>query len=393
MLVHPFTDLSQVLPAALHIGGLGFSGSGEDFHFAGTAIQLDQLQNLAVRLQGEIHLVLLATGDLLRAAEGRHDINPEILLRLGGGTVMAQAQEQITATEDILVTPVHVVLENVEARYILLSILIIERGHHDIEEVAIQCVVTQEVGLLLNLLIVVDVLLQVEIILAVVTVELDELTGHCVHDILHDSVDGTQQEILLHDGHGDIQTQVILQCLLRDAQLGIQGAGGQAMHTQRIDDLQSNGPICGLREIAGDDGLQHSGLGEHFMHSRIGTQGRILLDALPVCIEADDAWSIIGNLLVNDRTDGFRDGFQHFAFLNGHDVLERIDVCRVDREHIHVIFQPGCHILVQRAEFLQVFPDHGFLLGRLPQDALLGDIGDILGADQHLLKAILHLQQ
>ena len=129
------------------------------------------------------------------------------------------------------------------------------------------------------------------------------------------------------------------------------------------------------------------------MHRRISTQGGILLDALPVGIKADDTGSHIGHIVIDDRANGLGDGLQHFALFNGHDVLEGINIRRMDREHLYIVFQTACHVPIQRAELLQVLPHHGLLLGRLPKDALLHNVGNVLAADQHLFKAILHLQQ
>ena len=62
-------------------------------------------------------------------------------------------------------------------------------------------------------------------------------------------------------------------------------------------------------------------------------------------------------------------------------------------EHIHVVFQTICHILIQRAELLQVRANESFLFRRFPKYTPLSDIGNIFRTNQNLLETILHFQQ
>ena len=129
------------------------------------------------------------------------------------------------------------------------------------------------------------------------------------------------------------------------------------------------------------------------MHGWVCTQARILLDALPIGIIRYDARLHGIEVVIDDCADGFGDGFQHLALFHGYDMLECVDIRRMDWKHVHVILQAVGHILIQWAEFLQVIADQCLLLRRLAQDAALGNESNIFRANQNLLEAIFHFQQ
>ena len=78
--------------------------------------------------------------------------------------------------------------------YIGIHVLIFEGGYQNLEEIAIEGLVAKEIRLFLDFLVVVDVLLQIQIILAVFLVVFDELPGYRVHGIAQDVLDGIQKE-------------------------------------------------------------------------------------------------------------------------------------------------------------------------------------------------------
>lgn len=92
--------------------------------------------------------------------------------------------------------------------------------------------------------------------------------------------------------------------------------------------------------------------------------------------------------MVDDRSYGFGDRFQDFPLFHGYDMLECVDIRRMDWKHVHVILQAVGHILIQWAEFLQVLANQCLLLRRFAQDAALGNESNIFRANQNLLEAI-----
>ena len=80
-----------------------------------------------------------------------------------------------------------------------------EGGNEQVEEIAIEGIVAEKICFFLNFLVVIDVLLQVEEILAVIAIVFDKLPGYGIEDVAQYRNDGGKQEILLHDGHGNIK--------------------------------------------------------------------------------------------------------------------------------------------------------------------------------------------
>ena len=80
-----------------------------------------------------------------------------------------------------------------------------EGRNEQVEEIAIEGIVAEKICFFQNFLVVIDVLLQVEIILAVVLVILDELAGYGIQNVAQYRRDGGEQKIFLHDGHGNIK--------------------------------------------------------------------------------------------------------------------------------------------------------------------------------------------
>ena len=153
------------------------------------------------------------------------------------------------------------------------------------------------------------------------------------------------------------------------------------MDAQGIDDLQGQGLIGRLREGSGNDVLQYGGFLQYLMNGGIGAQARVLLDPLPIGIIGDHAGPVRVYVVIDDSGDCLGYGFQDLALFNGNDVLECIDVGGVDREHVYIVFQAICHVLVEWAEFLQMVADHGALGRCLAQYAVLRYIGNVLRAD------------
>ncbi len=164
------------------------------------------------------------------------------------------------------------------------------------------------------------------------------------------------------------------------------------MNAEGIDDSQRHGLIGGLGEGAVNDVFQHRALFQHTAHIRVRLQRGVCLDAFPVAVIGNNP-RLIGHLLIDDAADGFGDSFKHFAFFNSDDSLKGSDVCGMNWKELHIFLQLLRHFIIQLAERLQMKTDHGLLFRRFCQHTVLGHVGDILTADEHLLITVLHFQQ
>ena len=186
-------------------------------------------------MEFEVYLILLRLLDGLCAEQRKH-IHIEILRRLRGWALIGQPHKEVAFAEDVLFRPVDAVLVNL-APCDVLGELQVGSIIHDGIEILIQAVFTEEIRFFLYLFIVVNILLQVEEVLTVVLVIFDELTADGVHDVLHDGFNCREQEILLHHRQRDIQHQVVLQVLRRQAELRIEHDGRQSVNTECRDYL------------------------------------------------------------------------------------------------------------------------------------------------------------
>ena len=66
---------------------------------------------------------------------------------------------------------------------------------YDREEITIELVVLNHGGPLCDLLVVVDVLLQIQVVLAIIIVVFYKLTGDCGHDIFHNHIYNALQSL------------------------------------------------------------------------------------------------------------------------------------------------------------------------------------------------------
>ena len=85
--------------------------------------------------------------------------------------------------------------------------------------------------------------------------------------------------------------------------------------------------------------------------------------------------------------------FEHFPLLSDGDGLKDFQICRVDREQPHELFQSLGHAAVERDELLKMLPNLCALLVVLGQQPLGNDVGHVLPHDANLLETILYPAQ
>ena len=90
--------------------------------------------------------------------------------------------------------PIQAILIDSVPGYIGINVLVFEGGYENLEEIAVEGFIAEDIRLLLDFLIVVDVLLQIQIVLAVLLIVFDKLAGYGIHGILEDVLDDIHKE-------------------------------------------------------------------------------------------------------------------------------------------------------------------------------------------------------
>ena len=150
-------------------------------------------------------------GELLvlevRRLERLEEVEVEIPWRLGGGSFIGCAKEEVAPACDLVLSPFDLVFPNLVAPDVGRLIGAFQHTGQGVEVVLVQLRIGERVGLVLNLGVVVDGLLQVEVILVVLRVVRDELPAHRLHDFFEARFHGGSQEVagLLRD-RGDTGT-------------------------------------------------------------------------------------------------------------------------------------------------------------------------------------------
>ena len=283
--------------------------------------------------------------------------------------------------------PVQVIFVNIEVGHILLGIPVEACVNHTVKG-AIQLIISKQCCFLLDLFVIVNDLVNVNVILAVGIVEDDKLTGNGGHDFCQSNFHRGQKEICILLRHHHIQAQIIFKIFSRHTKLHIQTVCRQAMYTERINDLHCHRLISGLRECAGDDVFKLPACSDNSTDSRFTLEKTVGLNSRPVVIERDNTRCVLRHGCIEDTFDGGGDILQDMAVLNQVQLVENINVRRMDREQIHELFQTGGHACIETTELLQVIADQCFLLRRFFQDTLGNDIGSCFLRDDHLREAV-----
>ena len=244
-----------------------------------------------------------------------------------------------------MAVPVQVVLVDLEIRHVLLG-RPFKTTVHDAIEVAVQVALRHHVGLLLDLLVVVNDLVHVDVVLVVGVVMDDELARYRGHDVAQYRVHDAQQKVAVLLGERQVQAEVVLQPFGGEARLHVQAARGQAMYAQRIYDLHRHRLVGGLGEGTLDDVLKLSACLQHSAHGRVAAQHAVRLDDGPVVVERLDARCVGRHLLVEDAADAHRYVLQDVAILDEVRLVQHINVGRVDREHAHELLHARRHAAV-----------------------------------------------
>lgn len=104
------------------------------------------------------------------------------------------------------------------------------------------------------------------------------------------------------------------------------------MHAERIDDLHCHWLIGRFEECTGDDILQLLACSNNAADGRVALEKTIGLDSGPVVVKGDNARCILRHTCIEDALDGGRDILQDMAVLNQVQLVENINVRRMNRE-------------------------------------------------------------
>jgi len=111
-------------------------------------------------------------------------------------------------------------------------------------------------------------------------------------------------------------------------------------------------------------------------------------DGVPEALVADEQRPIGGHFLVEDGQHGGLDGLERAALLGEVDLLEGLQVIRVNGEQPHVLVHALVHGAVELGERREVFADLVLLVDSLLEQARGDDEADVLAVDQDLGEAL-----
>ena len=270
----------------------------------------------------------------------------EIPFRLRSAALSRQTEEQIAFTENVMTIPVQVTLINLKSRNILLCIPI-EAAVNQLIKIAIQFAICHDGSLLFDLLIIVNDLIHINVILVIGIVVDNELTGYRGHDILQRSLNQSQQEVCILLRHRQEQAKIIFQILCRQSEMHIQAIRSQAMDTQCIDNFNCQRLVCCLRERTVNDILQLSAGSNNAVDGHITLEQSIGFDCRPIIIKRDDARLIFWHIAVKNIANRHRDVFQDMSILNQVNLIEHINIGRMNWEQIYKLVHPGRHTSIK----------------------------------------------
>src|SRR5690606_7662098 len=146
--------------------------------------------------QPEEDFVGLALVLEIRRFKRLDEVDVEVAWRLSRGPFVGGAEEEITAAARLALAARELVLPDAVAGDVGRRLRVLEHdAAQTIEVVAIELGVAQRLRPLFDERVEVDILLEVEVVLAVLTVEREKLTADGLHDLAEHGLDGGLEEL------------------------------------------------------------------------------------------------------------------------------------------------------------------------------------------------------
>ena len=288
---------------------------------------------------------------------GLEEVDVVVAGRLGCGPLVGGAHEQVADTHDVLLRPRKLVLPDAVSRHVWR----IPQAQELLESLVVRLVqlgVVQRSSPLGDELVVVDVLLDVEVDLAVVRVLGDELAAHGADDLGDHGVDGGLQEEGIQLGKtlgqkAEVVAEFGAGCTDREVDI----SGGEPVNGESVDD-----PLGGWLVLRGRkrslDPIPE--LVRHFQdapHLVDCVEAGVVGQALSVAVIRHQSRSVLRHIGFEHAADLAGKGLEDLPFLDDGELFELVQVCRMDREQVDEPVQVLSHSLVERREPLEVVFD------------------------------------
>jgi hypothetical protein len=398
LVLQPLAHGLQGFLGLVQVDDLGAAaGGGRQVQRGGIGGQV--APNVIVRLlQPQEHLVGLVVVLELRRLEGVDEVDVELTFRLRRGSLVGGAEEQVAGAFNTPVLPFQRVLPDQVAGDVGGFVGSLHQGLDRAEVGAVQGVVGQRFGALVDLGVVVDVLLQVEVILFGVGRAGDELAVDGLEDLAQHGFHQRQQvgcwfAAKLRNA-GVVQAQGVAQLQRCWPQRDVDVAAcGQTMHRQALNDAQRNGLVSRARERLLHFGRKHLRHLEDGPDVFVGAEHGVGRHCVPEGVEADQAGAIGRHVLLQDGLDLVAQGDQSASLLGEHQALEDTDVVGVHGKQPHVVVHALVHRAIELGERGEHVADALLLVGCFLEQPLGDNEADILACQQHLREAVLHPAQ
>ena len=344
------------------------------------------------RFQAEEHFVRLLGVRKAGLVEWLNEVDVEVALGLRRGAVVGRAEEQVAQALDTVLLPLDLVLPDLKAG-IAQVVAALHQGLDSAVVGAVERVVGQGFGALIDLGVVVNVFLEIEVVLLCVRCFGDELAVDGFQHLAHNGLHHREQVFGGLAGHvfdaGLKQAQGV-------AQLGGGGAngnvdvaaGGQAVYGQTIDNTQRHRLVGRAREGLLNAGFEHFGNAQHLLDVGIGFQHRVALDRAPETLKGDQLRAVGGHVLIEDGLHGGLDGLERAALFGEVNLLEGLEVVRVNGEQTHVFVHAFVHRAIELGKRREVFANLVLLVGSLLEQTCGDDEAHVLTVDQDLREAL-----
>ena len=136
-----------------------------------------------------------------------------------------------------------------------------------------------------------------------------------------------------------MKAEIVLQVFCGQAELNIKSVSSQSMDTQSIDDLYSKRLVCRFWEGCVDNTFELLACIYNTADSHITTQQSIGLNCRPVVVKRDYARCIRRNFGIENILDGQGYVFQNVPVFNQINLVENVNICRMDRIEVNELIQ------------------------------------------------------
>ena len=212
-----------------------------------------------------------------------------------------------------------------------------------VEIVPIELRVAESLRPLLDEGIEIDVLLQVEKILAVLLVEAKKLAAHRAKQLLQHRFDERAKKpgILLRNRQH--QAEIVSQLLGRRADRRVDVRRRQAVDRKRVNDPDSGGLVLWARERLLDARIEDTTAIDDLLDSGIRSERGIVSQHAPIGIVGDQSGVICRNVLIDDAPDRSAECLKHLTLLGDIYAFKCVEIGRVNREQTDKLFHPFVH--------------------------------------------------